>query len=152
VSGFIHSRWPAYLVGCGLVVAAALPAFGSANRDAYPLSTYPMFARKLGKPQMSVVERLDEKGRAKRLSHEVFGGSEVMQAHRTLRHAVRKGPKAADELCRSIARRIAAREQGKRPVRLRIVRARFDPVAYFSGRPEPEAREVVADCRAGRKR
>jgi hypothetical protein len=86
------------------------------------------------------------------VGHEQFGGGEVMQAHRTLRHAVRQGPEAAEKLCRSIARRIAAREKGKKPVRIRIVRARFDPVAYFVARAEPGEREVVASCRAGRKR
>ena len=147
-----HSRWPAYGVGLGVVVATALPAFRSARDDAFPLSTYPMFARKIGRPRVSFVERIDETRRAHRLGPELIGSDEVMQSYRTVKHAVREGPEAADALCRSIARRVAHREHGERDVHLRIVRARFDPVAYFVSDAEPDQHEVIAECTTDRTR
>ena len=146
-----YARWPGYVVGLGVVIAVALPAFRSARTDAFPLSTYPMFARKLDKPSMSFVERLDDKQRAHRLDPELVASDEVMQSYRTVKRAVREGPEAADALCRSIARRVAKREKGRKEVRLRIVRARFDPVAYFVSDAEPDEREVIASCTAARK-
>jgi hypothetical protein len=147
-----HARWPGYVVGLGVVIAAALPAFHSAQRDSFPLSTYPMFARKIDKPELSFIERLDDRRRAHRLDPELVASDEVMQSYRTIKRAVRQGPEASEALCRSIARRLAKQEQGKREVRLRIVRARFDPVAYFVSDAEPEEREVIASCKAGRNR
>jgi hypothetical protein len=141
-----YARWPGYVVGLGVVIAATLPAFRSARLDSFPLSTYPMFARKIDKPQLSFVERLDDKRRARRLEPELVAGDEVMQSYRTIKRAVRQGPEAAEELCRSIARRVSKREHGKKDVRLRIVRARFDPVAYFVSDAEPDEREVIASC------
>lgn len=146
------ARWPGYVVGLGVVIAAALPAFRPAQHDSFPLSTYPMFARKIDKPQLSFVERIDERRGAHRLDPELVASDEVMQSYRTIKRAVRQGPEAAEALCRTIARRVAKHEQGKREVRLRIVRARFDPVAYFVSDAEPEEREVIASCTAGRKR
>lgn len=147
-----YARWPGYVVGLGVVIAAALPAFRSARSDAFPLSTYPMFARKIDKPQVSFVERVDDKQRASRLDPELVANDEVMQSYRTVKRAVREGPDAAEALCRSIARRVAKREKGSKEVRLRIVSARFDPVAYFVHDAEPEEREVIASCTAGRSR
>lgn len=146
------SRVPAYVVGLGVVLAAASPAFRPAQEDSFPLSTYPMFARTLDKPQVSFVERLDSRRRPRRLSPNELGSDEVMQAYRTIKRAVRQGPEATEALCRSLAKRVAAREQSKRQVRLRIVRARFDPVAYFVDDAEPEELEVLATCSAGRSR
>jgi hypothetical protein len=145
-----YARWPGYVVGLGVVMATALPAFRPAQLDAFPLSSYPMFARKLDRPRLSFVERVDDQQRARRLEPELVASDEVMQSYRTIKRAVRQGPEAAKELCRSIARRVAQRE--KKVVRLRIVRARFDPVAYFVSNAEPDEREVIASCTSGRNR
>jgi hypothetical protein len=146
----VRSRWPAYCVGLGLVLLSALPAFGPAGRDGFPFSTYPMFTAKRDRPHVVFVEQLDEKGRARRLGPTALGTSEFMQAFATLSRSVNRGPEATEALCRSMAERLARREKKKRPVRLRVVRARFDPVAYFTDSAEPEERTVVASC-TGRK-
>ena len=86
---FALSRVPAYVVGLGLVVATSWPAFRPAGQDGFPLSTYPMFARRLDDPQVSFVERLDGKRRGQRLSPSDLGSDEVMQAYRTIKRAVR---------------------------------------------------------------
>lgn len=141
-------RLRGYLIGLGAVVAAALPSIRDAREDAFPLSTYPMFARPLSNPTLYFVERVTEKNRAERLTPEQAAGHEVMQAYRSLKHAVRSGPVATQELCRSIATRLAERQANGKRVRLRIVRARFDPVAYFTEGASPAERSVEARCSA----
>jgi hypothetical protein len=107
-----------------------------------------MFARTLDKPQVSFVERVDDDQHVERVDPEFIGSDEVMQSYRTLKRAVKQGRKASEALCRQIARRVARHEGGKRDIALRIVRARFDPVAYFVSNAPPEDREVIASCNA----
>jgi hypothetical protein len=147
-----RTRLRGYLVGVGVVVLAALPALSRAEDDAYPLSTYPMFARPLSRGTVYFVERVDGKGRAHRLTPEQVSGHEVMQSFKTLSGAVRRGPKAIQSLCRSIAERLAKADARHRRVVLNVVAARFDPVAYFTSGAPPEERTVVGSCKSRRKR
>jgi hypothetical protein len=149
VNGFARSRWPAYLVGLGVVVAAALPALRPASDDAYPFSTYPMFTDRRDRVVLGIVERIDEKGRARGVSPALVGSNNVMQAHAMVERALHRGPDAARALCEAIAARIVERERGKKRVRVRVVRGQFEPVAYFVSAAEPIRREVVAECSAG---
>jgi hypothetical protein len=134
----------------GAVLAALSPAFRDAEQDSFPLSTYPMFARTLDKPELSFVERVDDKRHVQRLTPEHVGSDEVMQSYRVIKRAVREGPAAARSLCRTVAQRLAEREHHRRDVKLRVVSARFDPVAYFVEDAEPESRVVIASCSARR--
>jgi hypothetical protein len=145
-------RLRGYLVGVGVVVLAALPAFSRAEDDAYPLSTYPMFARPLSRATVYFVERVDGKGRTVRLTPEQVSGNEVMQSFKTLSRAVHAGPKAVQSLCRSVAQRLARAEKGRRRVELHVVAARFDPVAYFTSGAPPEERTVVGSCKSRKAR
>jgi hypothetical protein len=149
VNGFFRSRWPAYVVGLGVVVAAALPAFRPATRDGYPFSTYPMFTDRRDEVRLAVVERIDHEGRVGRVSPALIGSNNVMQAHAMVQRSVGRGPEAALELCRSIAERISKREHGKKRVAVRVVRAHFNPVAYFVAAAEPRERKLIAECSAG---
>lgn len=134
-----------------MLVLAALPALSRAEDDAYPLSTYPMFARPLSRANVYFVERVDGKGRTRRLTPEQVSGNEVMQSFKTIGRAVRGGPKAVNDLCRIIAGRIARAERGERLVVLNVVEARFDPVAYFTVGAPPEERTVIGSCKSKRK-
>lgn len=140
-------RLRGYLVGLGVVVLAALPALSRAEDDAYPLSTYPMFARPLSRATVYSVERVDGK-RSRRLTPEQVSGNEVMQSFKTIGRAVRGGPEAVEALCRSIAERLAKAERRRRRVALEVVVARYDPVAYFTSGAAPEERTVVGSCRS----
>jgi len=101
-----------------------------------------MFARKIDKPHLSFIERLDDRDRAHRLDPELVASDEVMQSYRTIKRAVREGPEAAEALCKSIARRLAKHEKGKREVRLRVVRA---PGTLTIGYLEQERQDVVGE-------
>jgi hypothetical protein len=144
---FGTTRLRGYLVGLGVVVLAALPAFSRAGDDAYPLSTYPMFARPLSRATVYFVERVDGK-RSRRLTPEQVSGNEVMQSFKTIGRAVHGGPDAVQALCFSIAERLAKAERRRRRVALHVVVARFDPVAYFTSGAPPEERLVVGRCKS----
>lgn len=145
-------RLRGYLIGLGVVVAAALPIARDATDDSFPLSTYPMFARQIAQPTVYFVERLEAKGRARRLTPEQVSGNEVMQSFKNIRAAVRAGPEAVQELCQGVAERLAKRERRKKNVELRVVGARFDPVAYFTEGAGPEERTIEGTCKVQAKR
>lgn len=141
-----RSRLPAYLFGLGTVFAAAAPAFREATADSYPLSTYPMFARPIDKPQILFLESVDERRRVRAVSPDLVANDEVMQSAKRLRRAWREGPDALDRLCRKVAKSVE-RQRRPRLVELRIVEARFDPIAYFVHDAEPEERQVLTTCK-----
>src|SRR5262245_26325428 len=127
------SRLLAYGFGLGVVALVAAPGFRDpVAGDDYPLSTYPMFARPRGKPWLSIAEGVDADGNAVRLEPALIANDELMQAVATVERAVDGGPRALAPFCAGIAARIAARPDYARVVRVRIVRARFDPVRYFT--------------------
>ena len=140
------SRLLAYGFGLGVVALSASPLLRDPDRDSYPLSTYPMFARPRGKPWLSIVEGLDARGAAVRLSPELVANDEVMQAAATVRRAVQGGPVALARLCGEVAARVASDGEYAAVREVRVVAARFDPLRYFSEGPEPEARTEHHRC------
>lgn len=140
------SRALAYGFGLGMVLVVAAPGFGDPTADAYPLSTYPMFARPRGKPLLNFVEGVDRAGNPRRLPPSFVAGQEVMQAAATVRRAVQAGPRAMQRLCERVAARVAESGEHQDVVDVRIVGARFDPLRYFSVGPEPESRRERARC------
>jgi hypothetical protein len=134
------------------VLLTALPVLSPAHLDSFPLSTYPMFARRLESPTVYFVERVDKRGRGRRLTPEQVSGHEVMQSFRSIKNAVHAGPEAVDELCRSIGARLAKREKRDKFVHLRVVGARFEPVAYFTEDAPPDERTIEGSCRVRVKR
>lgn len=143
------SRWLAYGVGLTTVLCAALPAFRDASADSYPLSTYPMFARPRERPVLHFAEGVDAQGKAHKLAPRLVGSDEVMQAGATVRRAVEGGARAQKRLCKDIAARVA-KSAHPEVTRVRLVRATFDPVAYFTETPEPVERAVRGECKVPR--
>ena len=76
--------------------------------------------------------------------------AEVMQAASRVRRAVNGGARAASEFCRGVAARVAESREYRSVVEVRVVGARFDPIAYFEHGPEPEERFQVTSCRVKR--
>ena len=139
-------RAAAYFVGLGTLLLVVLPGFGDPARDSYPLSTYPMFARQRTRPTLFFAEGLDEQGRPTRLPPELVAGQEVMQAAVTVRRAARAGEPALERLCGTIAARAAEDTRYAALRAIALVRARFDPVRYFSEDPRPEERATIFQC------
>ncbi len=132
--------------GLGLMVlgAVAWPALQDPPKDGFPLSTYPMFSSRRGKPWVHVASGVTAEGELVRLSPRIAaGGPEVMQASATLARAVRRGRAAA--ICEEIADRAAAEALPYGSIR--IESKRFDPLTYFDDPPPgPVAHEVRAEC------
>ncbi len=61
------SRPVAYAFGLGLTLLVASPLLREPSDDSYPLSTYPMFAKKREKPLFYFVEGVNKKRQAERL-------------------------------------------------------------------------------------
>jgi len=133
-------------LGLLVVVATATPLLRSARDDSYPLSTYPMFARVLDKPKLTVAVGLTAGGEQLRLPPEMIATDQPMQAMRTLRQAGNGDRRALKALCASIAARVAGTSAFSQVVTVRIVRARFDPLTYFEGSPEPEHAQRLTSC------
>ena len=97
-----------------------------------------MFARKKGHPLVHRVVGLDGAGSRVRVPPELIANDEVMQAARTVYHAVRKGRRATARLCRESAERVPRWDHLRDVVRLEVVSERFDPIRYFSDGAPPE--------------
>lgn len=140
------------IFGVAVVLASAAPLLRDARHDSYPFSTYPMFARTLQRPQLTFAEGLERSGRAVRLPPELVANDEPMQAMRTLKLTAGAGPEALARLCARIAERASSQPRYDDVRRVRISRARFDPLRYFENdAPAPEP-ETLAECRVRRKR
>jgi hypothetical protein len=138
------------LLGLGVVVASAAPLLRAARDDSYPFSTYPMFARVLDKPELTVAVGVTAARAELRLPPEMVANEEPMQAMRTLRQAGNGDRSALKALCSSIAARVARTAAFSQVRAVRIVRARFDPLTYFEGTPGPEQAQQLIQCRVKR--
>jgi hypothetical protein len=140
------SRPVAYVVGLGLAVAVAMPAFRDPPRDSFPLSTYPMFSTKREQPVLEQAVAVGRDGTRVPVAPQWVASDEVMQAAVTVRQAVWQGPAATAALCHSIARRAAGSADHAHVTRIEIVSARYDPILYFSEGPEPIERVLRRAC------
>lgn len=138
------------LLTLGVLLAVASPVLRGPTRDSFPLSTYPMFARVIEHPWLTVAEGLDVRGTPVRLPPELVASDEPMQAMRTLSVTAEQGRRALRQLCARIAERVARADRFTTVERVRIVRARFNPLAYFDGHSTPEAVEKLSACRVSR--
>ena len=114
------------LAGLALLVAVALPLVRDPRDDAFPLSTYPMFAEPRT-TQLTMDYALGEtaSGERRTLSPKLVGTGEVMQAYARFERAVHTGQAAA--LCAEIA----AQLHGSDIATVRIVTGQHDAVDYL---------------------
>jgi hypothetical protein len=140
------SRVVAFSWGLGLVALTALPVLRLPERDAFPFSTYPMFATPRDKPTLLVAEVTTEGRESLAIPPQLVANGPVMQAMSTLSRAEQQGPEALHQLCLRIARRVKDAPELAGARRVQIVSARFDPIAYFETGPKPEARRVLERC------
>ena len=140
------SRLVAFTWGLGLVVATALPAFYTPTADAFPFSTYPMFATPVGKERLLAVEGITSGRERIKIPPLYVANGPVLQAMSTLYQAEAQGPEALRQLCKDIARRSTGVPELASVRRIQIVSASFDPITYFDGEPKAEQRHVLERC------
>lgn len=130
----------------GLLGLCLRPVFASPQQDAYPFSTYPMFAAKRKNPQFSVAQMQSAAGDWSSVPPKYLGTDEVMQAAVTIRKASRSR-KRARVLCRQISKKIAENQTTILFKKTRIMRLTFDPLTYFSEGAKPLKEKQVVSCR-----
>lgn len=108
-----EKRWRAaiWLATVALVGILVWPASWSKGRDSFPLSPYPMFARRKTSPNLELVYAVAFDGEGKRhyVAPEFVGSSEVLQARAILARAASQ--RQAPALCREILQRLLADER-----------------------------------------
>ena len=142
----VGGRLFGYLV-CVLVLAATLwPLTWPRGRDSFPLSSYPMFSRKLPTATFSsqYTVAVDGDGGRHHLPPEMIANEEVLQASVVLRRAVHT--RRAGPLCREVARRVAASSRFRQATVVKIVTGRHDAVAYLRGSDRVGDEKVHARC------
>ncbi|HEY5951254.1 MAG TPA: hypothetical protein VIV40_37435 [Kofleriaceae bacterium] len=124
-------------VSLALIGVVLWPLLRDPVDDGFPLSTYPMFATK--RPtQQTFRYALGETavGERRTLSPGLVGTGEVLQAIQVIDRAVVSGQGEIAKLCTVIAARVAADDDYRDVVAIRIVTGTHDAVEYL-------ARDVV---------
>jgi hypothetical protein len=140
-------RWVGIAIGLG-ATAAVLSPLAAMDQDSFPISSYPMFARPRGQPDLYAVVARAADGREVRLPASVVASSEPLQTKVLIQRSVEQGPEAMQVLCRAVAARVVDHPEVLRSVE--IVRRRFDPIAYFTRGPEPIEQARLSSCRVPR--
>lgn len=122
--------------GCAsiaLIVATLSPLLREPTDDGFPLSTYPMFARRR-LTTLTMSYALGEGAAGERIifAPDLVGTGEVLQAMRVIERAVHGGKPAMDKLCALIAGRVASDSDYVAVAAVRIVTGTHDAVEYLS--------------------
>ena len=140
------ARWAlAYGLGLGVPLAVVSPLVSGAA-DSFPLSTYPMFAQARGQPTLYTMVALRADGGQERLSPQLIGTKEVLQAKVLIQRSVAAGPEAMAQLCAETAARVAAHPALATARRIAIVERRYDPIDYFVKGPVPLSEARSFEC------
>jgi hypothetical protein len=137
------------VVGLG-TTALVLSPLGAMEHDSFPISSYPMFARPRGQPELFAVVARAVDGSEVRVPASVVASSEPLQTKVLIQRSVEQGPEAMQALCRAVAARLAG-GPGPRLRSVEIVRRRYDPIAYFTRGPEPLEQQRLSSCRVPRQ-
>jgi len=143
-------RGLAYLVSAAVLAAVLYPLSWPRQRDSFPLSNYPMFARGRRSAALTLIYGVavgpgDER---RFVPPKLVGNREVLQARAVFDRAARGGRRGALELCRAIAARVAAGDGLAGAHHIQIVRGRHDAIAYFD-RGALGREKVLARCPVG---
>ena len=130
-----------------LAILAAVvlwPAFQREPADGFPISSYPMFAKRSGTVvRLPTAVGLGAGGDVHRLgSHVISGGDEVVLAAEQARLAVEEGTESSEAFCREVARRVHDDDIVRVEVRTEV----RDAVADVRADDEPIDVVVHARC------
>jgi hypothetical protein len=140
-----QGRVLAYVAGFGATALVLSPLL-TGTADSFPVSTYPMFARRPGMLVLYSVLVTASDGSEQRLSPSVVGSGEVLQTKALIARSVELGPAAMAELCQGTAERARAATPEAPDGYVDIVRRNYDPIAYFVSGPLPVDQERLFRC------
>ena len=134
-------------VTLALLALVVWPASWRKGRDSFPLSPYPMFARKKTSPTLTMeyALALDDAGASSFVAPHYIGSSEVLQARALIHGAIARGSGEAKKFCESVLRRV--RQDTKTVVELHLVRGTHDSVAYLQGDKSKSVERILVRCR-----
>lgn len=141
-------RWserPTYAIGVAtLFTAAVFAPTVLGTPDSFPLSTYPMFAKHRGQPEMvKLVAVTDDGNRPVRPG--LLGTMEVLQAKALLEQVATKSAAQRRRFCTQTAEQLAPLPETASWHELNLVRVKYDPIGYFYGEP-PVSEKVLTHC------
>ncbi len=117
-------------------------------QDSFPLSFYPMFAKKRGRTtQVTYLVGMDRRGNEQRIRYTYAGTGGLNQVRMRLNSAVRQGN--ATPICREVAARIAWKKTGSLSEidTVAMVTGTYRLDDYFAGKQEPESLQVETLCK-----
>ena len=129
-----------------LLALVSWPATWPKGRDSFPLSPYPMFARKKTSPSLTMEYALafDKAGAKHFVAPSTVGSGEVLQARALIHGAISRGGQAASEFCKQVLERV--REEDDTIVEVRFVRGTHDSVAYLQGDESKSVERTLVTC------
>lgn len=141
-------RLYAYVVSAVLIGVVAYPFSWEPYEDSFPLSSYPMFSRRLPTPQVKISYALgiEPDGSRHHLEPELVANEEVLQARAVLSRAVGAGKGEASKLCSKIAGRVAGRGGLRDVTTVRVVTGTHDAVEFLTGGDRIGVEKVHATC------
>jgi hypothetical protein len=145
LSAEIWPRIKAYGVSAGMTALVLSPLFTGAP-DSFPISDYPMFARRPGQPTLFAIVGAAADGSERRLAPALIGSGEVLQTKALIQRSVQLGPSGMADLCQATAERVADSPSGATLAHVDIVRRRYDPIGYFMIGPTPIEQERLFRC------
>lgn len=113
--------------------------------DSFPLSTYPMFAKHRGEPEMVKLVATTAEGRLP-VPPRMLGTNEVLQAKVLLEQVAAKRQTQRDRFCVQTAERLLTLPETTTWETIELVRVKYDPLTYFENGGEPIAKKVLARC------
>lgn len=130
--------WP-WAVGLVLLGLALSPMARPLGYDSFPFSSFPMFAhgRKDAVTSVHRAVAVMPDGARVALPPRALGSDEVLQVDATLRHAIRRGKKGSERLCRAVAGRVAADPSFAGATHVELLTERYDALVYFAGDTAP---------------
>lgn len=140
----------ALIFGFGICAAVLWPAFGPLQADSFPFSNYPMFSIPRDRAAVNTMIGMTPGKERVPLPPDVVANGEIMQASGTVAHAIVRGPKALNALCKEVAERVATDPRLTAVDRVGIYTLWYEPVAYFTEAAEPVRRQPRAGCRVRR--
>ena len=136
-------QWP--LIVGGAFVLATLSPLALNQPDSFPLSTYPMFAKPRGNPELVKLVAVTSTGEQISVPPHLLGTNEVLQAKSQLNQIAHKGNKAKRRYCEGVAARVR-QEPNLHWQELQLQRAHFNPIEYFENAGKPLDLEVLTSC------
>lgn len=113
--------------------------------DSFPLSTYPMFAKPRGQPEIVKLVAVTD-GAEVAIPPNILGTGEVLQAKVLLEQVARKSSKQRLAFCKQTAIRVASTPQAANWHELRLLRVRYDPIEYFESAGAPLSERELTRC------